>query len=74
MSQEVDQSRRRIVKAAYAAPTLAVLGMVTSMNASGSTTPPDPPPDQGQGAGEPDDYDLDAGNDCGRWLSPDCID
>ena len=71
MSQEVDQSRRRIVKAAYAAPTLAVLGMVTSMNASGS---PPPPPDQGQGAGEPDDYDLDAGNDCGRWLSPDCID
>ncbi|MGA0266816.1 MAG: hypothetical protein ACO3KY_13075, partial [Lysobacterales bacterium] len=48
MSEEVDESRRRIVKAAYAAPTLAMLGMMTSVNVSGFSVPC-PPTCEGSG-------------------------
>ena len=70
-AEQVDLSRRRLVKAAYIAPTITILGLSSSFHAAASA--PDDPP-KGQGSAEPIENNLENTDECGQWLNPDCID
>ena len=67
-AEQVDQSRRRLVKAAYIAPTITILGLSSSFHVAAGSTPP------GNESAEPIENNLENTDECGQWLNPDCID
>ena len=64
--EAVDHSKRRLVRTAYVAPALLVLGSVSSYANNPGTG--------GTQSIEPVDSLEGSEKDCGQWLNPDCID